>query len=112
MTENCNTKAARQRPTCYTCQATYDSAGMMIGVGDDRCWDLRGGDHMVMGCPRDQSFCSTEMQVDWTFKGYQQVTLRRGCSATKAPTTCYYSENERVKVFFLFTLTVNQNVIF
>jgi hypothetical protein len=39
----------------------------------------------------------TEMQVDWVARGYQQMTIRRGCTKYEAPEPCYYQANERIK---------------
>ena len=41
--EDCNTRPARQRNTCYSCSVSFDSEGKQFGAGDPRCWDVSEG---------------------------------------------------------------------
>jgi len=71
---------------CQVCQVTVDQYNRTIGVGQDACWD--GNDQYWQPCPQN-SWCQTELEIDWYAKGHFSYRMYRGCSSIEAPENCY-----------------------
>ncbi|CAG5088632.1 Oidioi.mRNA.OKI2018_I69.PAR.g11906.t2.cds [Oikopleura dioica] len=89
-TPDCNINLSKPVETahfCYVCEVTVDHLNQTVGLGDFHCLDDPPSTYEIE-CAETQTYCVTELEVDWMPNGDQETTVRRSCSATPAPTFC------------------------
>ena len=72
---------------CYVCEVRVNHLNQTVGLGDFHCLDDPPSIY-ELECPETQTYCKTELEVDWMPNGDQETTVRRSCSETPAPTLC------------------------
>ena len=86
---DCNDKVVdppqRSSATCYQCQQSFDERGNEVGVGNSGCYNQENttdiNESYLRRCPSGQEYCSVDVEVDWTLRGSQRMTITRGCQA-------------------------------
>ena len=89
---NCNREQAviAGDNRCYACTAQVDSHGDVYGIGQEFCFsnDLTSADEsLIVDCGKD-SYCLTDMEVDWYPQGEQITTIRRRCASEEIVNNC------------------------
>ena len=93
---NCNSGVHQKRKQCYVCQASLNSAGEVIGVGNKDCFD-NVKPAMLQTCPNEDDVCMDEMLADWVMKGDQTFSIRRTCSNREASEACNNGNSGKVQ---------------
>merc|ERR1712227_1040991 len=87
--------------SCYTCEATYNTArNQLMDGGDENCLENPEATELVE-CDSNAVACRTELEVDWYTTGDQGYTIKRGCvnddDEVTNPDECDEGFNERIK---------------
>jgi len=78
---NCQNDTEGNGVSCYTCDTTLDSNGIVVGIGSAECFSSEIHDSFLQPCQGNATVCVNEMEVDWFFYGAQLYRMKRGCSA-------------------------------
>ena len=89
--DDCNDKVVDPPPRssahCYQCTQSFNERGEEVGIGNAGCYNIDNttdiNESYLRRCPSGQEYCSVDVEVDWTLRGTQRMTITRGCVADK-----------------------------
>ena len=93
---NCNDGVLQKRKQCYTCTASFNSEGQVIGVGNGDCM-YNPRQSMLEDCPNESDVCMDELLGDWLMKGEQTFIIKRSCSTRQASESCTNGNTGKVQ---------------
>ena len=90
-TNDCNDKVVDppqdSTAKCYQCTQSFNERGEPVGIGNSGCYNVDDpsdiNKNYLRQCPSGQDYCSVDVEVDWTLRGEQRMTITRGCQAEK-----------------------------